>query len=310
MEFCLHVCILEVNKVSPSTDYEEHNEGGVEGVADSGSKNYGMSDNIPPWDNSSGSELYKIHHDFIAKKDSQLSVKKGDTVKINRMSYNRKWWEVTNSQGQKGWVPVSCVANLNIPLEEFSWYHGNISRADTELHLVNRVNGTFLIRESESRPGQYSISVNFDGAVFHYRIHKDSLTSKYFVSPQSKFYSLSELVKYYSQNSNGMATALNYPATKQGRTLLDEIEVKKEDIELQLKTEEVQLKETFKAVLKRDNSSVTVKSFVVSCNYISFKKGGRVSPGSILWVWQSQQSVCSVYGKEEEINHHKTSWIQ
>lgn len=41
----------------------------------------------------------------------------------------------------------------------FSWYYGRITRADAEKLLSNKHEGAFLIRISESSPGDFSLSV-------------------------------------------------------------------------------------------------------------------------------------------------------
>lgn len=41
----------------------------------------------------------------------------------------------------------------------FRWYYGRITRADAERLLMNKHEGAFLIRISESSPGDFSLSV-------------------------------------------------------------------------------------------------------------------------------------------------------
>ena len=53
-------------------------------------------------------------------------------------------------------------------------YHGPVSRSYAEYLLSSGINGSFLIRESESSPGQMSISLRHDGRVYHYRINEDN----------------------------------------------------------------------------------------------------------------------------------------
>lgn len=58
----------------------------------------------------------------------------------------------------------------------FYRYHGKVSRNESEYILSSGINGSFLVRESETNIGQFSISVRHDGRVYHYRIsvdHKD-----------------------------------------------------------------------------------------------------------------------------------------
>lgn len=44
----------------------------------------------------------------------------------------------------------------------------------TEYLLSSGINGSFLVRESESSPGQRSISLRYEGRVYHYRINEDT----------------------------------------------------------------------------------------------------------------------------------------
>ena len=61
------------------------------------------------------------------------------------------------------------------------WFFGRIRRFDAEKKLlqVGIQSGTYLIRESESRPGQYSLSVRDGLEVKHYRIFNKTDTGKY-----------------------------------------------------------------------------------------------------------------------------------
>ena len=97
----------------------------------------------------------------------------GDQVRI--LDYNKtgEWAEVENKTGELGWVPSNYIAPVN-SLDKFSWYHGPVSRNAAEYLLSSGINGSFLVRESESSPGQMSISVRYEGRVYHYRINEDS----------------------------------------------------------------------------------------------------------------------------------------
>ena len=67
---------------------------------------------------------------------------------------------------------LSLSLSLSLPLAR--WFFGRIKRADAEKKLlqVGNQSGTFLIRESESQPGNYSLSVRDGDSVKHYRIRK------------------------------------------------------------------------------------------------------------------------------------------
>ncbi|CDW51844.1 F actin bind and Pkinase Tyr and SH2 domain conta ining protein [Trichuris trichiura] len=75
--------------------------------------------------------------------------------------------------GRIGWVPSAYIAPVN-SLEKHTWYHGKISRGEAEYLLSSGINGSFLVRESESCPGQISVSLRYEGRVYHYRLNEDS----------------------------------------------------------------------------------------------------------------------------------------
>lgn len=91
------------------------------------------------------------------------------------MDYNKtgEWANVENVSKMIGWVPSNYIAPVN-SLDKFSWYHGPVSRNAAEYLLSSGINGSFLVRESESSPGQRSISVRYEGRVYHYRINEDA----------------------------------------------------------------------------------------------------------------------------------------
>lgn len=95
-------------------------------------------------------------------------------------------------------------------------YHGPISRNAAEYLLSSGINGSFLVRESESSPGQRSISLRYEGRVYHYRINEDP-EGKVFVTAESKFNALAELVHHHSMHADGLITQLLYPAPKHNK---------------------------------------------------------------------------------------------
>lgn len=87
----------------------------------------------------------------------------------------------------------------NLPFFASSWYYSRITRADAEKLLMNKMEGAFLIRVSESSPGDFSLSVKCGDGVQHFKVLRDN-SGKFFLWVV-KFNSLNELVDYHRSAS-------------------------------------------------------------------------------------------------------------
>lgn len=103
---------------------------------------------------------------------SDLVLFLGEKLRVLGYNHNGEWCEAQTKNGQ-GWVPSNYITPVN-SLEKHSWYHGPVSRNAAEYLLSSGINGSFLVRESESSPGQRSISLRYEGRVYHYRINTAS----------------------------------------------------------------------------------------------------------------------------------------
>lgn len=224
-------------------------------------------------------QLFVALYDFQAGGENQLSLRKTEQVRI--LSYNKsgEWCEAHNAQGVVGWVPSNYVTPVN-SLEKHSWYHGPISRNAAEYLLSSGINGSFLVRESESSPGQRSISLRYEGRVYHYRIQQGD-DSAYFVTAESRFRTLAELVHHHSMHADGLITQLLYPAPKRDKPALfalspetDEWEMDRTDIVMKHKLGGGQYGDVYEAIWKRYNVTVAVKTLRVRDDpLVSFQVG-------------------------------------
>ncbi|XP_033695872.1 tyrosine-protein kinase Fgr isoform X2 [Tursiops truncatus] len=99
------------------------------------------------------------------------------------------------------------------------WYFGKIGRKDSERQLLSPGNprGAFLIRESETTKGAYSLSIrDWDQArgdhVKHYKIRKLD-TGGYYITTRAQFYSVQELVQHYLEVNDGLCHLLTAACT-------------------------------------------------------------------------------------------------
>ncbi|XP_037835553.1 tyrosine-protein kinase ABL1 isoform X2 [Kryptolebias marmoratus] len=208
--------------------------------------------------------LFVALYDFVASGDNTLSITKGEKLRVLGYNHNGEWCEAQTRNGQ-GWVPSNYITPVN-SLEKHSWYHGPVSRNAAEYLLSSGINGSFLVRESESSPGQRSISLRYEGRVYHYRINTAS-DGKLYVSSESRFTTLAELVHHHSTVQDGLITTLHYPATKRNKPTIygvspnyDKWEMERTDITMKHKLGGGQYGEVYEGVWKKYNLTVAVKT--------------------------------------------------
>ncbi|KAG1688011.1 Protein E(sev)2B [Nymphon striatum] len=112
---------------------------------------------------------------------------------ILNMEDDMNWYraEVDNKEG--------LIPSNYIQMKNHDWYYGRITRADAEKLLKKQEGGSFLIRVSESSPGDFSLSVKCGDGVQHFKILRDAY-GKFFLWVV-KFGSLNELVEYHRSAS-------------------------------------------------------------------------------------------------------------
>ncbi|XP_064234322.1 GRB2-related adapter protein isoform X2 [Aotus nancymaae] len=107
-------------------------------------------------------------YSFQATESDELAFNKGDTLKILNMEDDQNWYKA-ELRGVEGFIPKNYIR-----VKPHPWYLGRISRQLAEEILMKRNHlGAFLIRESESSPGEFSVSVKHLGPA----LPRPSLTS-------------------------------------------------------------------------------------------------------------------------------------
>lgn len=130
-------------------------------------------------------------HDFSSQQnEDELPFKKGSILKILNMTDDQNWYKAEQS-GREGFVPKNYIQ-----MKPHSWYYGKIKRIEAEqLLLQEDHDGAFLIRDSESTAGDFSLSVKFNNQCQHFKVLRDG-SGKYFLWVV-KFNSLNQLVEYH-----------------------------------------------------------------------------------------------------------------
>lgn len=172
-------------------------------------------------------------YQFKAQNDTELSFNKGDRLEVlDRPAADPEWFKARNQCGQIGLVPSNYLLELSqfltqdvasngggggwkdqnqtngsqptngssITNEEIagkSWYYGAISRGECDVIMSERgQDGDFLVRDSESTVGDFSVSLKAPGRNKHFRVHVEN--GNYCIG-QRKFISLQQLVDHYQR---------------------------------------------------------------------------------------------------------------
>ncbi|XP_064643361.1 tyrosine-protein phosphatase non-receptor type 11-like [Lineus longissimus] len=96
------------------------------------------------------------------------------------------------------------VIELRYPLNSADptterWFHGHISGKEAERYLMEKgKNGSYLVRESQSKPGDFVLSVRCEDKVTHVMIRYED--NSYDIGGGEQFETLSDLVEHYKKN--------------------------------------------------------------------------------------------------------------
>ncbi|XP_077446646.1 tyrosine-protein kinase Fgr isoform X3 [Stigmatopora argus] len=183
---------------------------------------------------SGGVTLFIALYDYDARTEDDLTFQKGEKFQIINNTEG-DWWEARSlDTGNAGYIPSNYVAPVDsIQAEE--WYFGKMGRKDAERQLLGHGNqrGTFLIRESETTKGAYSLSIrdwdeNKGDHVKHYKIRKLD-NGGYYITTRSQFDTVQQLVAHYTERAAGLCCRL-IGSCKRGMPKLADLSVKTKDM--------------------------------------------------------------------------------
>ncbi|XP_040043947.1 tyrosine-protein kinase Fgr isoform X2 [Gasterosteus aculeatus] len=183
---------------------------------------------------SGGVTLFIALYEYDARTEDDLTFQKGEKFQIINNTEG-DWWEARSlDTGHSGYIPSNYVAPVDsIQAEE--WYFGKMGRKDAERQLLGQGNqrGTFLIRESETTKGAYSLSIrdwddNKGDHVKHYKIRKLD-NGGYYITTRSQFDTVQQLVEHYTERAAGLCCRL-IGSCKRGMPKLADLSVKTKDM--------------------------------------------------------------------------------
>ncbi|NXX53455.1 LYN kinase, partial [Scopus umbretta] len=144
--------------------------------------------------------------------EDDLSFKKGEKLKV--IEELGEWWKAKSLTTRKeGFIPSNYVAKVNT-LETEEWFFKDITRKDAERQLLAPGNspGAFLIRESETLKGSYSLSIRdhdpqHGDVIKHYKIRSLD-NGGFYISPRITFPNINDMIKHYQKQSDGLCRKL------------------------------------------------------------------------------------------------------
>uniref|UniRef100_A0A3P8UCI4 Tyrosine-protein kinase n=1 Tax=Cynoglossus semilaevis TaxID=244447 RepID=A0A3P8UCI4_CYNSE len=221
-------------------------------------------------------------YSYEPKHDGDLGFEKGDKLKI--LNQDEPEWYLAESltTGQQGYIPYNFVAMTKMETEP--WFFKTLSRNDAMRLLLapGNAQGSFLIRESETNPGSYALSIrdldyNTGEGVKHYRI-RNMDNGGFYITAKISFNSLKELVQYHSREADGLCTKLVKPCQSrapQKPWWQDEWEIPRESLKLERKLGAGQFGEVWMGVYNNDRKvaiknlkmgTMSVEAFLAEAN--------------------------------------------
>ncbi|XP_035489899.2 tyrosine-protein kinase Lyn [Scophthalmus maximus] len=155
---------------------------------------------------------------YEAMHPDDLGFKKGEKMKV--LEECGEWWKAKSlASSKEGFIPSNYVAQVDT-METEAWFFKDIARKDAERQLLAPANkpGSYLIRESETSKGSYSLSIRDVDAqrtdsVKHYKIRMLD-NGGYYISPKITFTDIGSMVKHYHNNADGLCRKLDRPCVK------------------------------------------------------------------------------------------------
>uniref|UniRef100_A0A3P9KAZ8 Tyrosine-protein kinase n=1 Tax=Oryzias latipes TaxID=8090 RepID=A0A3P9KAZ8_ORYLA len=166
-------------------------------------------------------KAYKIViglYPYEAVHSDDLGFKKGEKMKV--LEERGEWWKARSlTTNKEGFIPCNYVAQADT-METEEWFFKDLTRKDAERQLMAPANkpGSYLIRESETSKGSYSLSIRDRDnqgidLVKHYKIRKLD-NGGFYISPKISFNDIGSMVKHYHSKADGLCRKLESPCVK------------------------------------------------------------------------------------------------
>ncbi|XP_035489162.1 guanine nucleotide exchange factor VAV3-like isoform X2 [Scophthalmus maximus] len=134
-----------------------------------------------------------------------LSIHAGDVIEVMFADLHSSWWQgrilATSKMGffpSDAVRPCPCVPKP-VDYSAQLWFAGPMERYQAEVELLDRGNGTYLLRHRSKEGTEYAISIKFNDKIKHIKIlTKDGC---FYIAESRLFKTVLDLVEYYKQHS-------------------------------------------------------------------------------------------------------------
>lgn len=144
-------------------------------------------------------------YSFDASTAEELSFRKGERLDIiDHPAHDPDWWLARNTVGEQGLVPKNYIevvspgnTSTGTLMEREPWFFGRISRDEADRLLASGREGEFLVRDSESNPGDLSISMRGVERNKHFKVQ--TIGGQLHIGSRA-FPSMTSLIQHYTAN--------------------------------------------------------------------------------------------------------------
>lgn len=187
------------------------------------------NNSIPYINQNSEKKIFIALYDYEPRTPEDLRFQKNDQLEIIDDTQGDWWLAISKTTGLKGYIPSNYVARWR-SIEAEPWYFGRLKRveADKKLLMPENEHGAFIIRDSESRANDFSLSVRDENCVKHYRIRQLD-DGGFFIARRTTFKTLQELVEHYSCDADGLCVNLRNPCVNLDKPDTNDLSYKTKD---------------------------------------------------------------------------------
>ncbi|XP_066434871.1 src-like-adapter isoform X2 [Eleutherodactylus coqui] len=186
-------------------------------------RNSAPPDKISATQTGTESDFLAVLYDYPPPDVSEPIFYFGEKLRV--ISDEGGWWRVVSLRtGRENYIPAKCVAKVY-----HGWLFDGVGREKSEqlLQLPEMKMGSFMVRQSETKKGSYSLSVKHR-QVKHYRIYRLP-NNWYYISPRLTFQCLEYLVNHYSDAGHEVPVMrrkkpFNWKSTKRMSLMAEEPE--------------------------------------------------------------------------------------